>query len=369
MYNESGERGAPLGGGASVKRRGLFKLGALASAITGAFAVSGVEAGPAQAAGHPGLAATALGAIDLSATYDPIGAGALAQTAAATDATSKVTAHAGNASAHARIQITDVLINRTVNGPPNDSMFTNPTDGMEVVDTANFRKWVRIGGNWVYTALGSTAVFTPAAVSGLVAWYDASQIVGLADGASVPRWNDLSGNGNNLTQGIAANQPVYKTAIQNGKAVVRFNGSSSVMSKTLGVALKAPYTVILVGRASSGTSANECFWSGGNSTFLEGRTNGKYQTQSGSAVFAQIGTGVKLNAFVALSAIFSITPSLRVNGVELDGSWSSCANATSIYVGAVNGLGDWLNGDIGELLVYNRALTNTELLQIEGYLS
>ncbi|MGO4473835.1 right-handed parallel beta-helix repeat-containing protein [Arthrobacter sp. M-10] len=68
MYNESGERGAPLGGGASVKRRGLFKLGALATAATGAFAVSGLEAGPAQANGQS-LAPTGLSISDLSATY------------------------------------------------------------------------------------------------------------------------------------------------------------------------------------------------------------------------------------------------------------------------------------------------------------
>ncbi|MCZ9882324.1 right-handed parallel beta-helix repeat-containing protein [Arthrobacter sp. B2a2-09] len=67
MYNESEERGAPLGGGASVKRRGLFKLGALATAMTGAFAASSFEAGPAHAAAD--LAPTGPSASDLSTTY------------------------------------------------------------------------------------------------------------------------------------------------------------------------------------------------------------------------------------------------------------------------------------------------------------
>ncbi len=72
MYNESEERGASLGGGASVKRRGLFRLGALATAVTGAFAVSSFEAGPAQADGLPGLTPAALSPSDLSATYAPL---------------------------------------------------------------------------------------------------------------------------------------------------------------------------------------------------------------------------------------------------------------------------------------------------------
>lgn len=68
MYNESEERGAPLGGGVSVKRRGLFKLGALATAATGAFAASGIDAGPAQAA-RPS-AASGNDLLDLSTTIE-----------------------------------------------------------------------------------------------------------------------------------------------------------------------------------------------------------------------------------------------------------------------------------------------------------
>lgn len=85
MNNETGERGAPLGGGGSVKRRGLFKLGALASAITGAFAVSSFEAGPAQAAAHPGLALTASGD-----KYVPIAEKGAASGVASLDLTAKI---------------------------------------------------------------------------------------------------------------------------------------------------------------------------------------------------------------------------------------------------------------------------------------
>lgn len=85
MNNESGERGALLGGGGSVKRRGLFRLGALATAITGAFAVSGLEARPAQAAGHAGLATTASGD-----KYVPIADKGAALGVASLDVTAKI---------------------------------------------------------------------------------------------------------------------------------------------------------------------------------------------------------------------------------------------------------------------------------------
>jgi hypothetical protein len=52
-------------------------------------------------------------------------------------------------------------------------------------------------------------------ISGLAAWYDANRITGLADGAAVSQWNDLSGNGRHLTQNTATNKPLYRSANPN----------------------------------------------------------------------------------------------------------------------------------------------------------
>jgi hypothetical protein len=48
----------------------------------------------------------------------------------------------------------------------------------------------------------------------------------LADGAPVAAWNDSSGNGCNAVQAVVANQPTFKTNIQNGKPAVLFNGAN-----------------------------------------------------------------------------------------------------------------------------------------------
>ncbi|MDB5185269.1 MAG: hypothetical protein JWN38_1077 [Candidatus Saccharibacteria bacterium] len=315
--------------------------------------------------------ASKLSSATAATTYDAIGAAATAQTAAASDAATKVATHAGTPTAHARITVTDVLINRTGTGPPTDAMFTSPTDGMEYTDVANARKYIRVAGQWLYAALSAPSAFTPATLSGLVAWYDASQITGLADGDAVAQWNDLSGNGNHAVQATGANKPTYKTNIQNGKPVVRFNGTTTVLARTLGVALTAPYTIVVVGRASQGVSANECFVSGGNSTFLSGRTTGRYAIQSGSPGFAQQSNNLvtKTNAFVLVIGTFSTTPIVRVSGIDgAVGSWASVANMSNIYLGAVTNA-DYLNGDLAEVIVYNRVLTSGEVTQLETYLA
>jgi hypothetical protein len=50
-----------------------------------------------------------------------------------------------------------------------------------------------------------------------------------ADGATVARWEDQSGNGRHVTQATAGNRPVYKTGLQNGKAGLRFSISTATI--------------------------------------------------------------------------------------------------------------------------------------------
>lgn len=76
----------------------------------------------------------------------------------------------------------------------------------------------------------SGAPFTPASISGLKLWLDSTRIVGLTDGQSVATWSDLSGNGNDATQGTGAQRPLYYTSTQtigNGKPVVWFDGATN----------------------------------------------------------------------------------------------------------------------------------------------
>src|SRR3989304_2387171 len=51
-----------------------------------------------------------------------------------------------------------------------------------------------------------------------------------ADGDVIGYAADLSGNGNHATQGTLANKPLYKTGIQNGLSVARFDGSDRLLS-------------------------------------------------------------------------------------------------------------------------------------------
>jgi len=72
-------------------------------------------------------------------------------------------------------------------------------------------------------AFGNPCAAAPAA-NGLKAWFKADTL-GLSDGSAVSAWADSSGNGNDLSQSNAAQQPIFKTNALNGIAAVRFNGT------------------------------------------------------------------------------------------------------------------------------------------------
>ena len=95
---------------------------------------------------------------------------------------------------------------------------------------------------------GSTKIwpnFTdPRSISGLYAWYDATQGLFNAtsggssvttNGATIARWEDFSGNGRHLTQNTSSLMPTLLTNNRNGKNVVSFDNDFLVSSANWGI--------------------------------------------------------------------------------------------------------------------------------------
>jgi hypothetical protein len=74
-----------------------------------------------------------------------------------------------------------------------------------------------------------------------------------ADGA-VARWEDKSGNARHLTQGTLGSRPARKTSIQNGRDVLRFDGSADGLETTF-AAFGTAYCVIAVAFSSAYTTS------------------------------------------------------------------------------------------------------------------
>jgi len=84
---------------------------------------------------------------------------------------------------------------------------------------------------------------------------DARRITGLADGAGVSTWSDLSGNANDATQGTSGNRPAYTLNAQGGQPTVRFDGSNDYLSFATGIfTYTGDATVIALVKTSGGAS-------------------------------------------------------------------------------------------------------------------
>ena len=71
---------------------------------------------------------------------------------------------------------------------------------------------------------GKRGRFYPPDEGNCFAWYDAADDSSIAlNGSDVSQWNDKSGNGRHVVQGVSAAQPAYTDTV-NGKNVITFDG-------------------------------------------------------------------------------------------------------------------------------------------------
>lgn len=208
-----------------------------------------------------------------------------------------------------------------------------------------------------------SSAFSPASLSGLQMWLKAEAIAGLNDGDPVAQWNDQSGHNNHATQAVLAMRPAYKVNMVNGKPAVRFDavddwlvfGTQILTGMTIfAVARHLDQTSCLVGNAVSGLD------------------------------FLLIDTGPLLTLVPSFSPAVAVVAA--INSWQLYGGWIDgvniqasvnltnsglVANANSITLNTVGAYAlnsTWLmNGEIAEVILYDRACSLAERTQIQNY--
>lgn len=225
------------------------------------------------------------------------------------------------------------------------------------------------------SGISTVGAFNPSQLTGLVAWFDATQITGVNSGSSMTIWLDSSASASHASSAVTTRWPLYVTGLQNGLPMVRWLTATRLTSGASFVA-RAPWTVAGVSRQSSAVTTSQLLSNGvyefvgtgdggGDGTkSLVGVTGKKnYISQTG---YWSTGTTIQH------TAIFSsgFTSTVYKNG-SLFTTLSGTTDATAAGNGCDVGFGGNGNffGDIGELLVYSHDLSAVEQAKVESYLT
>jgi hypothetical protein len=201
---------------------------------------------------------------------------------------------------------------------------------------------------------------SPASLSGLRLWLRSD--AGVAPGGGfVDLWEDQSPSGNDAGQRLGYALPSLATDVGSGLPILRFDGSQSFLS--LKTPITTGQTVFLVLRNSSSSG---------------------YHTPLGDPNALTYLSGFGRQIWYAADPAPILTGETWLNGALVDGTQTpypdasaSLAVLTSVATDAVvptasvgDGLGGYKwQGDIGEIVVYDRALTAPEVNLVATYLA
>jgi len=234
---------------------------------------------------------------------------------------------------------------------------------------------------------GASFADTPRLIPNLGLWLDAGVGVTLVSGA-VDAWADQSGNGRNFSAPGATNRPAYSGTL-NGLPVLTFDGSTDYLlggASSLSIAQNVSgLTVIAVVKYATGVSQRVAGISTG-----AGATGVRHQpgvsttayTMSGRRLDADglqtiTGGTVTASPIIHSSVVrYSVaTAGIFVNSAsQVDTAFLTAGNTSNtaslrFTIGCSLDLNQFVNGDIAEFIVYQRAISVAERNSVERYLS
>ena len=238
---------------------------------------------------------------------------------------------------------------------------------------------------WIFVKANAVP-WEPTDVSGLMAWYKADEI-SQSDDTEISEWSDASGNGYHMS-GLGTPKPKFRTSVQNGLGVVRFNGTGfferavwtgypdNNEAITIGAVFKnissANHMVVTAGVSGGPRQDNVRVNSNGDYSVLRRQADGSFRyVESDSA--ASIGYQTYVAGINASAEAF-----MRSNGAAVafsyGGAYSNLtlANNTPSHVGLGSFRGiDKLPNDaeIAEVVMYDSAISESDQQKLEGYLA
>jgi len=225
--------------------------------------------------------------------------------------------------------------------------------------------------------------FTPASISGLQLWLDASDSSTLyqnsngttaatADGDPVGYWADKSGNGRHATQSDGTKRPTLKLNIQNGKPVIRYDGTNDFSQLASTLASNTNHTIFFVYKCPNPPMLGLT-----NLNFLAPYSTGPYanlfyiNNGAGYFEYSDIVNGSQANVRIQSLVWSSSMPVLYFNGIQIAQNRNGTQSGTTFY-DAIEGnytRPRYGGADILEIVFYSSDFSDANRILVQNYLN
>jgi hypothetical protein len=249
------------------------------------------------------------------------------------------------------------------------------------------RPWVAVGA--IAEPQSINEAVEGGSITDLEIWYDGadeSTIVptGIQDEDNINQWNDKSGLAHNLNFSGGNNKPTYESSdTQNTYGYVQFaDGDLMSINPLSSLSGATAFTVFVIARGTSlATNSPQLLTSTENGELSiqfdsDGTARFKVGAQNGTTAAGTVDED-EWNVF---TLVYNGTNNIvgRVNngttivdtssGTPATGPAAMNAGSTYLYVGGDNTGGTFI-GDIGEVILFKKALSATEYANVENYLT
>ena len=202
----------------------------------------------------------------------------------------------------------------------------------------------------------------PDDIFGLVGWYNAGNVI--HSNNLISEITDLSGMGNNLSQENSTRQPNLELNGLGNLPTIRFNGSSNTIKSIIGTTLAEQSTIFVINNSEN---FNNYIFDGGTTRFAFRNANNLVNAFTVNSI------GYSKNSIYDYSLFTFVFDESNSKIFEN----SVLKKTGDLFPGTLNGLtlgsnktqnGYFLKGNISEIIIYNRILSETEQADIEIYL-
>jgi hypothetical protein len=219
--------------------------------------------------------------------------------------------------------------------------------------------------------------FNPVDIPGCALWLDGADPAGTgvipANGATVSTWVDKSGNGRNATANVGGG--TFTMGTLNNLPAITFPAASTAafLPSSLSVGTGG-YSVFFVANQTSFGSGGTRIYSangGGVQSFVDNGPSPRILSVYNGSVMSSSFTIIANTPFIYSYTISPYIAGLWKNGISAGSAGGGIATVSNFYIGnfpSADALYAF-TGQMGEFIVFNTGLTNSQRQQVEGYLA